>query len=199
MTTQAVQYNLSRVSTAVTAVGAIFFLLAAAVVLIPIGVLAMLPLFAFVGGSILVSLLRGPEEPRGAGRAKWNQVPARMRIESLTEGLKTAALIAHKDSTEIVFANSKANELLKTSLLGQTAESEQEHKYRIVKMNGARITRSNHPAILLRRAINPLLRARVIVATPEGDLPVEVKARKLFATPEDLGDFLLYTLRPQAG
>ncbi len=100
---------LSRASVGAITVGVAVFFAFAAIVLVPIGFFALTPFIAYVGFSAVYSLFT--EKPRewelGSGRAKWNQVPLREKVERLTERLQTAAMIAHKESTQPSFSKPK--------------------------------------------------------------------------------------------
>ena len=172
-------------------------LVASALVVLP---LAILGLFVLAGISIFLSALERRESPLTShvGRARWNMVPGKSRIEALANRLQTPALISHKESTEIVFANVEMQKLLGFPLIGRTIEYDEELPFKIVEVNQEPASRDNHPVWTLRRDPNPMFSGLVTVLTPKGRLTAELRARKLFAVPEQVGDFLIYTALPKS-
>lgn len=162
--------------------GGVILVLLAAVIAVP-----------FV--AIWYGLKMGRDANGDSIRSRWNRSPLKQRLELLSEQTDSGIVIAHRDSTQIVFANSKARNALGESLVGITVEKESRSPVRLVRMNGVNIATDSHPAVLLKNSAQSRFKADVEYSTPDGDISFSVKARELRESENEKGDFLLYILR----
>jgi hypothetical protein len=135
----------------------------------------------------MISLIRrkSPEE-------KWGDLVDAWMVEQLAEGMSDPVLITHRESTQILFANSKAKHFLGTGLVGRTSESEKELPFKPLSFEGAPVDAGNHPAIRMKSRARDLTRARVTWLTPAGERMLELRIHELQMEGEvHAGDFLL--------
>jgi hypothetical protein len=175
-----------------------------------LGFFVGLTVFLAMGGAILVFPVLAALTPAliftmigsfRSAQAQWRSIPASVKLERYAEQVTEPILITHRDSTEIIYANSSAQEVLGDSLVGRTAHSESGLMYKPVRVDGLPVERDNHPAIRMKSIETKKAKANVTWLTPEGEKAVELRVRRLDFANALRGDFLLVKVRleEQAG
>lgn len=147
---------------------------------------------------ILIRAIRSKWDSRlSSAKSMWRSINRSKKLESLLEEVDSAAMVAHRNSTEVVYANKKAISLLGENLLGRTAYSEENLPSRPVRINQREISEQNHPALRMQEGSTKAINADVIWLTPEGTKKLEIKARRIFRKKRLDEDFVLYIMKDQ--
>ncbi|WP_413288829.1 PAS domain-containing protein [Bdellovibrio sp. HCB337] len=125
----------------------------------------------------------------------WKQQALHTILEKETESTPLPVVITHRESTAIVYANSTAREILGECLVGRTVDSEQGLPFKPVIVNGERIDKENHPAVLIK-AKGEKADFEVLWATPVGEIPFRFHAEPLLKGVHGVGEFFQMTLFP---
>lgn len=152
------------------------------------GIVFIIP-FLLIGFPLLA--LAKKKFPESHARSKWHSFPHSTKLELIAEKIPVPVLITHRDSTEIIFANSKAKEILGGPLVGRTAHSDEAFRFKPVKVNGLPISAENHPALQMKASATQKMRTLITWLTPTGERSLDCQIRSLFASPADAENFLL--------
>lgn len=158
----------------VTASMALTLLALVSAVTIPLALLVSAPLLFYV-----VQRESAKTKGRPTVLEAWRALPQRSHLEIVTDLYGKPALISHKDSTAIVYANAAAREVLGEAVVGRTLYSAEDLNGKPVCFNGRKVDEENHPATFVKASRGPV-RAQMVWANESGRVPLELQAQPLF-------------------
>ena len=126
----------------------------------------------------------------------WRRLPARSHLEIVTDLYGIPALVAHRNSTAVVYANEAARGVFGETLVGRTVQPAEALPRGPVCFNGQPITPVNHPGLVLE-AEAPVS-GDVVWSTEAGQKRFVLDAQPMLKGPWDTGDFYLMTFRASA-
>lgn len=141
---------------------------------------------------ILNRFLPPPSSGREAMQV-WRKLPARPHLEIVTDLYDVPALVAHRNSTAVVYANEAARGLFGESLVGRTVQPAEVLPSGPVCFNGKPITPENHPGLVLE-AESPT-RGDIVWSTEAGNRRFLLDSQPMLKGAWATGDFYLMTFR----
>ncbi|RZA01811.1 MAG: hypothetical protein EOP11_17205 [Proteobacteria bacterium] len=139
---------------------------------------------------------RPPASSKGEALRLWQVLSARPHLEIVTDLYDIPAVVAHRNSTAVVYANAAAQELFGQDLVGRTVKPEAANPSQPICYNGLPVNGENHPGLLLE-AEAPVRRDVVWSAGGENRRFV-LDAQPMLKNAWDNGDFYLMTFNATA-
>jgi hypothetical protein len=126
----------------------------------------------------------------------WRKLPSRIPLEIVTDLYDIPALVTHKNSTAVVYANEAARGIFGDSLVGRSVQPAAAIPSGPVCFNGKPVSTDNHPGLVLEAAAPA--RGDVVWSTEAGNQRFVLDAQPMLKGPWDTGDFYLLTFRATA-
>jgi nitrogen-specific signal transduction histidine kinase len=108
----------------------------------------------------------------------WSAIPQREFFELILNVAPEPILIANRCSTEVLFANRAAEELIGSSLTGRNAENELAFEYRPISVSGLKISKETHPAMMMRES-GEVQNAEVVWHTRNGKRKLQMSGASM--------------------
>jgi hypothetical protein len=123
----------------------------------------------------------------------WRKLPARPHLEIVTDLYDIPAVVTHRNSTAVVYANDAAKNIFGEALVGRAVQPAAALPSGPVCFNGKPIGPQNHPGLVLE-AETPA-RGDVVWSTEAGNQRFVLDAQPMLRGRWDTGDFYLMTFR----
>jgi len=148
------------------------------------------------GAKRILSRLRPPPSSEREAMRLWRKLSARPHLEIVTDLYDIPAVVTHRNSTAVVYANDAAKGVFGDELVGRSVLPAAAIPSGPVCFNGKPITEANHPGLVLE-AEAPAS-GDVVWSTQAGNRRFVLDSQPMLKGAWETGDFYLMTFRAPA-